>query len=338
MVSPSPRPAGLNSDRSDVSWRVLVSTSLGTDLVVVHKASATITALQEEVARVHSQRFPESGAVACTSLSLPRDSGGSERRYALWEEYSVVEALGADNQQVYAELQEAGNVLKGQLKHQVLAQTLQLAAAAVLRRRLKSRVDPSEGATGGASGDGSSVESGDEDADSAGDDGAADNEWDAARRERLRALARQPGAMARILELKARLSQENAAANTPAGAAGESAPGTPMPSDERQPSAPVAALLALKAGRAAPAREMPPATEYKAVGELRKATKAALVDFLNAERVARGDRPLKQIYQEFPRPDWWPLPAWDARQLDKGRATLLLVYNALRALQRGGSL
>lgn len=51
--------------------------------------------------------------------------------------------------------------------------------------------------------------------------------------------------------------QEPAAAGTPAGAqrgagsAGESAPGTPTPSDERQaaqPSAPVAALLALKAG------------------------------------------------------------------------------------------
>ena len=53
------------------------------------------------------------------------------------------------------------------------------------------------------------------------------------------------------------LVQETAARGTPAGAkrgagsAGESAPGTPTPSDERQaaqPSAPVAALLALKAG------------------------------------------------------------------------------------------
>jgi hypothetical protein len=50
----------------------------------------------------------------------------------------------------------------------------------------------------------------------------------------------------------------------------------------------------------------------------------------------RGRAP--QVYQAFPRPDWWPLPEWNADQTNKGRATVLRVYNVLRDLRaRGGA-
>jgi len=39
---------------------------------------------------------------------------------------------------------------------------------------------------------------------------------------------------------------------------------------------------------------LPPALEFKSVSDLRKATKAALADVLNVERVARGQKPVKQ--------------------------------------------
>ena len=37
-------------------------------------------------------RFPGSGAVLCTGLFLPRETGGSERMFALLEEHSVAGA------------------------------------------------------------------------------------------------------------------------------------------------------------------------------------------------------------------------------------------------------
>lgn len=54
-----------------------------------------------------------------------------------------------------------------------------------------------------------------------------------------------------------------------------------------------------QAARALP--ELPPASEYAAVTELRKAVKAALVDTLNAERVARGE-PARKHARAQPRP------------------------------------
>ena len=45
MATPSHSP-GLSSAGAEAAWRVLVTTSLGTNLLVVHKASASIQALQ----------------------------------------------------------------------------------------------------------------------------------------------------------------------------------------------------------------------------------------------------------------------------------------------------
>ena len=45
MATPSHSP-GLSSTGAEAAWRVLVTTSLGTNLLVVLKASASIQALQ----------------------------------------------------------------------------------------------------------------------------------------------------------------------------------------------------------------------------------------------------------------------------------------------------
>lgn len=48
------------------------------------------------------------------------------------------------------------------------------------------------------------------------------------------------------------------------------------------------------AAGAGKALSLPSALEFQSVSDLRKATKAALADVLNVERVARGQKPVKQ--------------------------------------------
>lgn len=36
-----------------------------------------------------------------------------------------------------------------------------------------------------------------------------------------------------------------------------------------------------------------------------------------------------QIYAKRPKPEWWPLPEWNAAQLKKGRGVLEMIWTAL---------